>query len=174
MSSGSQRAKDLYRTLAHKGFRRDRTHTGAHRYEGKLIAAGRKVAVAIEFGDLEFTRLPKLTLLNPHNEAAQVVAHLEASGVLCFARNEDLVLDRYNVGGTALMCLELARRGLERALTLTHKRLQEEIAQEFPSTGLEQDSTTTFGDREMGAPSFTMCPEIFHPRWSSSATLLAR
>ena len=95
-----------------------------------MLVVGREVGVAIEFRDLEFTRLPKLTLLNPDDEAPQVVAHLEASGALCFARNEDLVLDRYNVGGTTLMCLELARRGLERALT--HKRLQDEIAQEFP------------------------------------------
>ena len=91
---------------------------------------GREVGVAMEFRDLEFTRLPKLTLLNPDDEAPEVVAHLEASGSLCFARDEDIVLDRYDVGGTTLMCLEMARRGLERALT--HKRLQGEIAQEFP------------------------------------------
>ena len=130
MSVEGQREKDLFRTLAHKGFRRDRSRTGTHRFIGKMSVVGREVGVAIEFRDLEFTRLPKLTLLNPDDEAPDVVAHLEASGALCFARNEDLVLDRYEVGGTALMCLELARRGLERALT--HKRLQGEIAQEFP------------------------------------------
>ena len=130
MSVEGERAKDLFRTLAHKKFRRDRSQTGTYRFTGKLSVVGREVGVAIEFRDLEFTRLPKLTLLNPDDEAPEVVAHLEASGALCFARNEDLVLDRYDVGGTALMCLGLARRGLERVLT--HKRLQEEIAQEFP------------------------------------------
>ena len=130
MSVEGQRARDLFRTLGHKGFKRDRSRTGTHRFTGKMSVVGREVGVAIEFRDLEFTRLPKLTLLNPDDEAPQIVAHLEASGALCFARNEDFVLDRYNVGGTALMCLELARRGLERALT--HKRLQDEIAQEFP------------------------------------------
>ena len=130
MSVESQCTGDLFRTLAHKGFRRDRSQTRTYRFTGKLLVVGREVGVAIEFRDLEFTRLPKLTLLNPDEEAPDVVAHLEASGTLCFARNEDLVLDRYNVGGTVLMCLELARRGLERALT--HKRLQGEIAQEFP------------------------------------------
>ena len=130
MSVEGQRAKDLFRTLAYKGFKRDRSQAGAHRFTGKLPVVGREIGVAIEFRDLEFTRLPKLRLLNPDDEAPEVVAHLEASGALCFARNEDLVLDRYNVGGTTLMCLELARRGLERALT--HKRLQDEIAQEFP------------------------------------------
>lgn len=129
MSVEGQRARDLFRTLAHKGFRRDRSRRGTHRFTGRLSVIGREVGVSIEFRDLEFTRLPKLKLLNPDDEAPQVVAHLEASGALCFARNEDLILDRYNVGGTALLCLELARRGLERALT--HKRLQGEIAQEF-------------------------------------------
>lgn len=136
MSVEGERARDLFRTLAHKGFRRDRSQTGTYRFTGELSAVGREVGVAIEFRDLEFTRLPKLTLLNPDGEAPEVVAHLEASGALCFARNEDLVLDRYDVGGTALMCVELACRGLERALT--HKRLQGEIAQEFPQHWLGQ------------------------------------
>ena len=130
MIDEDRRARDLFRSLAHEGFKRDRSQTKTHRFTGKLSADGRLVEVAIEFRDLEFTRLPKLTIVNPGDETPEVVAHLEASGALCFARNEDLVLDRYNVGGTALMCLELARRGLERALS--HKRLQAEIAQEFP------------------------------------------
>ncbi|MCY4138628.1 MAG: ThiF family adenylyltransferase [Rhodobacteraceae bacterium] len=137
MSSEGECARDLFRTLAYKGFRRDRSQTGTYLFTGTLPVAGREVGVAIEFRDLEFTRLPKLTLLNPDDETPDFVAHLEASGALCFARNEDLVLDRYDVGGTALMCLELARRGLERALT--HKRLQGEIAQEFPQHWLGEN-----------------------------------
>jgi len=135
MSVEGERTKDLFRTLAHKGFRRDRSQTRTHRFTGKLSAVGREVAVAIKFCDLQFTRLPKLTLPSPDDEAPEIVAHLEASGALCFARSEDLVLDRYDVGGTALMCLELARRGLERALT--HRHLQGEIAQEFPQHWLK-------------------------------------
>ena len=130
MTDEDQRAQNLFRTLALKGFKRDRSETRAYRYTGRLRAAGRCVCVGITFPDLEFTRLPELTLLNPHEEAPHVVAHLSASGALCFARNEDLVLDRYNVAGTALMCLKLAQRGLERALT--HHHLEGEIAAEFP------------------------------------------
>lgn len=130
MSVEDERVRDLFRTLVYKGFERNRSDTRAYRYTGALKAGGREIHVAMTFRDLEFTRLPKLTLLNPDEEAPHVVAHLEASGTLCFGRNEELVLDRYDVGGTALMCLELASRGLERALT--HKHLEEEIAQEFP------------------------------------------
>jgi molybdopterin/thiamine biosynthesis adenylyltransferase len=130
MSGIDERAKELFQALSSKGFKRDRTSTKAFRYIGSLKAAGRHVAVSIIFADLEFTCLPVLALVNPEREAPHVVAHLSVAGVLCFARNEDFVLDRYFVGRTALMCLELARRGLERALT--HKHLENEIAQEFP------------------------------------------
>lgn len=130
MTDEDQRAQILFRTLAHEGFKRDRSETRAYRYTGRLRAAGREVCVGITFPDLEFTRLPELTLLSPQEEAPHVVAHLSASGALCFARNEDLVQDRYNVAGTALMCLKLAQRGLERALT--HHHLEGEIAAEFP------------------------------------------
>jgi len=130
MNEQERRARDLLRTLVPHGFKRDRTDTRAFRYTGTLTAAGRTVAVAITFSDLEFTRLPQVTLLHPEQEAPHVVAHLMAEGGLCFARDDDVVLDRYDVGGTALTCLELARRGLERALT--HKHLEHEIAQEFP------------------------------------------
>ena len=107
--SRDQRKHDLRRTLVSKHFTRDRAATGEHRYIGKLTVAGRSVSVAITFPDLEFTRLPKVTLLHPELEAPNVVAHLSWSSELCFARNEDVVLDRYDVGGTALQCLEPAR-----------------------------------------------------------------
>ena len=108
MNDDDQRAKDLLSTLIPNGFRRDRSYSKGIRYTGQLTAAGRKVTVAVTFPDFEFTRLPELTLLHPEQEAAHVVAHLTASGTMCYARDEDLVLDRYDVGGTALMCLELA------------------------------------------------------------------
>lgn len=128
--SRDQRKHDLRRTLVSKNFGRERTATGEHRYVGKVTAAGHSVSIAITFPDLEFTRLPKVILLHPEQEAPNAVAHLSWAGELCFARNEDIVLDRYDVGGAALQCLELARRGLERALT--HKNVQDEIAAEFP------------------------------------------
>lgn len=143
--TADERARDLRRTLVPHGFKRDRSDTTAFRYTGKFNAAGRKVSVAVTFRDLEFTSLPVVTLLDPAKEAPHVVAHLMASEALCFARNEDVVLDRYDVGGTALACLELARRGLERALT--HKRLEHEIAQEFPQHWL---GIQTYYDIEAG------------------------
>src|SRR5262245_16707469 len=111
--SRDQRSHDLRRTLVSRGFRRDRTAINQHRYVGALHAAGRDISVAITFEDLEFVRLPVVTLLNPHKEAPNVVAHLRASGNLCFARDEDYVLNRYDVSGAAVQCLVLAERGIE-------------------------------------------------------------
>lgn len=125
-----QRKRDLHRTLAFNGFRRDRAAVDTFRYVGELKAAGRSISVAINFADLEFARLPTVTLLAPKKEAPNVVAHLSLPNDLCFARNEDYILDRYNVGGTVLLCLKLARMGVEQALT--HKNLENEIANEFP------------------------------------------
>lgn len=130
MTSEDQRAKDLLRTLVPNGFKRDRSDTSAYRYVGNLMAGGRSISVAISFANLEFDKLPQVELLRPEEEAPHVIAHLRMSGGLCFARDEDVVLDRYDVGGTALTCLELARRGLERVLT--HKHLEHDIADEFP------------------------------------------
>ena len=38
-----QRAQNLFRTLAHEGFKRDRSETRAYRYTGRLMAAGREI-----------------------------------------------------------------------------------------------------------------------------------
>lgn len=128
--TADSRQQELYQSLVAQGFKRDRKTIGALRFVGTLEAAGRHVAVAITFRDLEFTCFPHAQLLHPTLEAPDVVAHLDAAGGLCFASNGDVVLDRYDVAGSALLCIELARRGLERALT--HKRLAGEIAAEFP------------------------------------------
>ena len=69
MSQEEHRAKDLFRTLRPNGFKHDRSETKAYRYVGHLKAAQREVPVAITFPNLEFTRLPELTLLNPAQEA---------------------------------------------------------------------------------------------------------
>ena len=130
MTGDDQRAKELFRAFASCGFKRDRSKPSCYHYVGPIKANGREISVSMTFRDLEFTHLPELTLLDPAREAPNVVAHLSASGALCFARDHDIVLDRYDVSGTALRCLMLARQGVERALT--HKHLEQEIALEFP------------------------------------------
>lgn len=131
MNSGlAVRKRALRAAMVSLGYARDRADTQAYRYVGKLVAAGRSISVALVFSDLEFTQLPKAILLAPEAEAPDVVAHLSVSGALCFANDTDVVLDRYDVAGTVALCVELARRGLERALTRKH--VASEIAAEFP------------------------------------------
>lgn len=125
------RRKELHRALITNGFKPDRSETSGFRYTGAVVAGGRSVSIAITFWDLEFTRLPTVDLLKIGQEAQNVVAHLRLSGDFCFARNEDIVLDRYNVAETVLQCIQLATQALERVLT-QKKRLLQEIATEFP------------------------------------------
>lgn len=124
-----ERQHQLYRAFAAAGFQRDRKRTKGFRYVGPLSVVGRDISVAITFPNLEFTHLPLAELMHPEEEAPEIVAHLDASGGLCFASEGDVVLDRYDVEGTVLLCIELAKRGLERALT--YKSLENEIAAEF-------------------------------------------
>ncbi len=130
MSDLDARKHALRAAMVSFGFARDRSDTQAFRYVGKILVAGRLVSLALVFSDLEFTHLPAAILLAPDVEAPNVVAHLSVSGVLCFANDADIVLDRYNVAGSAALCVELAKRGLERALTRKH--VEGEIAAEFP------------------------------------------
>lgn len=123
------RSLDLRQTFVPHGFVRDRSSKG-HRYTGSIKAAGRSISISITFPDLEFTRLPTVELLKPDEEAPNVVAHLSARGELCFSRNEEVVLDRYEVGRTALFCLGLIKSGLEHVLS--NAKLEDEIADEFP------------------------------------------
>jgi molybdopterin/thiamine biosynthesis adenylyltransferase len=128
--NSADRGKQLYAVLRANGFSADRSETQFHRFVGNLRAAGREVGVSISFRDTEFTELPSVHLLDPDHDAPDVAAHLFVRGGLCFGRNEDIVLDRYNVAATVQQCLEMARHGLERVLT--HTRLGDEIAREFP------------------------------------------
>jgi len=129
MDEGARR-QQLFREMRAAGFEADRTRNSGHWFNGTRHVAGRDVSVTVVFLDLEFTRLPAALLRHPQQEAPEVVAHLDRLGGLCFARHGDILLDRYNIPGSVQLCVELIDKGLERALT--HQRLQNEIAAEFP------------------------------------------
>ncbi|MGQ0580380.1 MAG: HesA/MoeB/ThiF family protein [Reyranella sp.] len=121
---------DLRRTLVANGFDRDRQYRRGFRYTGTLSINRQPIDVALTFEDLEFTRPPILTLRNPKRDCPDVVAHLGHDHEFCYARKEQVVLDRYNVGGSVLACLDMAKKSLERALT--HKDFSKEVALELP------------------------------------------
>lgn len=121
------REQQVASTLLAAGFVRNRSRASLYRFEGTLNVAHRPIDVAIEFADLEFVRPPRLFLLHP---VPEIVAHLNGDGEFCYVRREQVVLDRYNPGGTTLRCLQTMREALDRSLT--RRDFSEEIAREFP------------------------------------------
>jgi hypothetical protein len=124
-------------TLLASGFNRDRGYSGGYRYIGAIAVAGRSVAASLTFDDLEFAKLPVLNLLNANSDCPEVIAHLGRDDEFCFARKEQILLDRYRPGGSVLECLNLAREALERALTRKDQAI--DIALEFPQHWLGQE-----------------------------------
>lgn len=157
-------AQQLHETLTANGFKRDASSLDNHRYTGLLEAGGRDIAVSISFSNLEFTDLPSVKLLNPDEEAPHVVAHLDVTGEFCFARKRDLVLDRYNVPGTVQLCIEVAKRQLDRALK--NPNLPVEIAAEFPQHWASDNGHLVFYDFLADAPKQARVYEI--PRHNDS------
>ncbi len=123
------RAAVLHRAMRAAGFKRDRSVVQQHRFIGKLQAAGRTLSVAITFADAEFLQLPNLHVVPP-TDLGDAVAHVEEEGKVCYAQSGLLVLDRYDVAGSVAICLELARRGLERIVS--HRNIIGEVEAEFP------------------------------------------
>lgn len=127
---GAKRSQQLTAALRALGFERDRAHTEKLSYRGEFEVAGAKVNVTLLFFDTSLTRLPKLKINDPARDAPNVVAHLEPGDFLCYASEDQAVLDPLDVSGSAALCVELAKRAVIRALQT--KYLSEEIASEFP------------------------------------------
>jgi molybdopterin/thiamine biosynthesis adenylyltransferase len=155
------RRHELHREMRAAGFRPDRAASNVHLFVGERRIAGRNVAISIGFLDLEFTRLPVAKLLDPDREAPEVVAHLDNCGGLCFARHGDVVLDRYDIPGSVQLCVRLVDQGLER--TLTHKRLQDEVAQEFQQ---HWDGATFFYDLQTEAAHLALFTKLPDDVWA--------
>lgn len=110
-------------------FSRNRQHTRSIRYEGVLDVRGRRVSVAVDFVWPHLSSLPKLYLINRMRELPEAIAHVEENDRICYAREEELVLDPHNPRGSVALCMLKMHEALER---ISKHELQDEIAQEFP------------------------------------------
>ena len=122
-------AKAIHEEMIARGFERDRSNTTALRYTGLIKARGRDVRVAIEFHDRYLTRIPKLQLLNRNADLPNAVAHIEENDRVCYAREENLLLNPLNPKGSVALCLATMNIALDRIIA---NDLSDEIAQEFP------------------------------------------
>jgi molybdopterin/thiamine biosynthesis adenylyltransferase len=123
------RLRELHRTLVSFGFSRDGATTKGIRYTGTLAISGRPIRSAIIFDDLEFARLPRLHLLEPAEDAPELLAHVQDNGEYCYAHRDGHILDHFNVVGSIALSIRLMRDSLERSHT---SHAAAEIAAEFP------------------------------------------
>jgi molybdopterin/thiamine biosynthesis adenylyltransferase len=102
--------------LKQKGFTRNWEHP-LPCYEGELDATGLRIPVSIEIQDTNFMRAPVIRLQRSAELRYRPVAHIAGpDGLLCYLDTRATVLDRYNPGGTVLLCLQEAERVLRDAL----------------------------------------------------------
>jgi hypothetical protein len=115
--------------MAARRFSRDRRHTKSIRYEGLLDVRGRHVSVAVDYPAPHLASLPLLYLTDRLRDLPDAVAHVEENERICYAREEELVLDPHNPRGSVALCMRKMQEALER---IAGSDLQDEVAQEFP------------------------------------------
>ncbi len=106
---------------------------------------GRSVSVAVEFLVPHLGRLPRLYLKNRVVDLPDAVAHVEENDRICYAREEELVLDPHNPRGSVALCMLKMQEALER---IAKGELQDEVAQEFPQ---HWQGTSVYVDLPPGA-----------------------
>lgn len=158
---GDSRAATLHRAMRGAGFVRDRSVVGQHRFIGELQAGGRALAIAITFADTEFLQLPDLQVISP-TDLGDAVAHLGGDGKVCYAQSGMVVLDGYDITGSVAICLELARRGLERIVS--HRNLSGEVEAEFPQHWLGDSIFTDLRQHTSSAAALYWVPTSGGPK----------
>lgn len=121
-------ARDIHMEMVARNFSRNRRF-GDVRYEGMFIVRGRRVSVAVVFPTLHLGQLPKLYLIDHLRDLPDAVAHIEDDGKVCYAREEELVLDPLDPRGSIALCMLKMQEALDR---VAKHELQDEIAAEFP------------------------------------------
>jgi molybdopterin/thiamine biosynthesis adenylyltransferase len=112
-----------------RAFARDRKRTGVLWFSGQLEIRGRPVSVAVEFPDRQLTRIPRLYLRSRTKEFSEAVAHIECEDRVCYARDEELLLDPLNPKPSVALCMAKMVEALDR---IDRYDLSNEIESEFP------------------------------------------
>lgn len=122
-------SREIHQEMVARRFSRDRRSVRSIRYDGFLHVRGRSVSVAVEFPAPNLGSLPRLFLKNRRLELPDAIAHVEENDRICYAREEELVLDPHDPRGSVALCMIKMNEALDR---IANGELQDEIAQEFP------------------------------------------
>jgi hypothetical protein len=77
-------------------FSRNRQETKSLRYVGVFDVRGRRVSVAVDYTSPHLANLPSLYLIDRLRDLPEAIAHVENDDRVCYAREEELVLDPHN------------------------------------------------------------------------------
>lgn len=89
------------------------TGLGLADYKGTVSVHGKPVDIGISFPDVRFAELPIVYLLNRDQVSAEVLAHIEVGGTVCYKSAVGIPLDMFMPGASALRVLEEVQRTLE-------------------------------------------------------------
>lgn len=118
----------VHSALRERGFTQIGSTLGL-RYTGSIGFRGRQIPISVDIFDKSFVRLPAVQLLERPPEIPKVCAHINHNGYLCYLRDDQAYLARYNLGGAVLGCLEAAEKLLER---LANGDALSDFQDEFP------------------------------------------
>jgi hypothetical protein len=118
----------VHNALQEKGFTLSNSEL-ALRYTGTIGFKGRRLPINVVIFDKSLVRLPSIQLLEIPPEIPKVCAHINHHGYLCYLRDDQAYLARYNLGGAVLGCLVAAEKLLDR---LANGDALSDFQDEFP------------------------------------------
>ncbi|BBU30277.1 hypothetical protein BTHE68_40110 [Burkholderia sp. THE68] len=118
-----------YMILREYGLKPYKARKGVKAFRGELQCAKATVAVHLEIEDWDFTQYPRITLLERPASLPALIAHVDATGGLCYFMPESVILDRYRPDVAVEQCLQAAIKVLDDVLS--GKPQKDDIANEF-------------------------------------------
>jgi molybdopterin/thiamine biosynthesis adenylyltransferase len=99
--------------LKQEGFTKDWSQGPRPYYVGRIERHGLEAKVSVEIVDLDFVDPPIIKLLSRGKAHGKRTPHLIGpDGMVCYVAKNAMVFDRYDPGGTVLLCLKLAEKVL--------------------------------------------------------------
>lgn len=106
--ASDERCALAFKALRRRGFKPVATRRGARAFRGPLKTTRGTVPIEFEISDWDFQSYPRVALLERPDFLPKSMAHLDASGGLCYLRRGSVQLDRHDPGGAVLQCLNAA------------------------------------------------------------------
>jgi len=119
----------VHEALLSRGFKQAATRERLT-YLGDVEVGNERVAVSLDFPDLELQHLPRVRLTMRPSWIPEVCNHVIAENTLCYAVSKLAFIDRYDAARQVLYCLDKAAEVLR---DIKHGNVLGDVDQEFAS-----------------------------------------